>query len=213
MPIAASDNYLRKQAGELGWIQFALRGPAVWATALALELKSPRREDVRRGWIVHQIKFFFGSEEQPGKAKQNEIAANRNKNMALGCFGAAMAVIAALFVVETGHALLDGSSGCLVAVLNIIDGFHEYLEVFAIVLSAIAASVTVSTNIRAYKAHAHNYKQMGDIFTRASNSAVLIPEGDVVKYQKLIRDLGREALSENAEWLMDHRDREVEPSP
>jgi len=97
MPIAASDNYLRKQAGELGWIQFALRGPAIWATALALELKTPRREDVRLGWVENQIEFFSGTEEKPGKAKQNEDAANRNKAIALGCFGTGMAVILVLF--------------------------------------------------------------------------------------------------------------------
>ena len=213
MPIAASDNYLQKQAGELGWIQFALRGPAIWAAALALELKTPRHEDVQRGWIENQIEFFSGTEKKPGKAKQNEDAANRNKNIAFGCFGTGMVIIAVLFVVEEGRALFDDRSGCLWVVLHFIDELHEYLEVFAIVPSAIAASVTVSTNIRAYRAHAHNYTQMGEIFARARGSAALIPHADVSTFQKLMRDLGREALSENAEWLMDHRDREVEPSP
>ncbi len=53
-PIAASDNYLRKQSGDLGWIRLALRGPALWAAALALTLEGPQCEIVRRGWIKDQ---------------------------------------------------------------------------------------------------------------------------------------------------------------
>lgn len=213
MPIAASDNYLRKQAGELGWIQFALRGPAIWAAALARDLKIPRREDVLKGWITNQIEFFSGTEKKPGKAAQNNDAANRNKAAALRCFTLGMAVIAAIFCVDAAHDLFAGRSGCLWIVPHFIYGIRDELEVFAVVLSAVAASLAVSTDLRAYKAHAHNYAQMGAIFDRARTSERLIPEGDIVKYQKLMRDLGREALSENAEWLMDHRDREVEPSP
>ena len=59
-PAAASDNYLRKQSGELGWIPFALRGPALWASALALALDHPQRQMVTRGWIEDQRNFFIG---------------------------------------------------------------------------------------------------------------------------------------------------------
>jgi hypothetical protein len=50
-PEAVADSYLRKQSGELGWIQFALRGPALWATAAALALGRPCRDYVTHGWM------------------------------------------------------------------------------------------------------------------------------------------------------------------
>ena len=79
-------------------------------------------------------------------------------------------------------------------------------------LLAIAAALAVSRNLRAYEAHAHNYKQMGTLFERARVVADANPDDDHV-FRELIRELGREALFENAEWLLDHRDRPVEPGP
>lgn len=48
MPIAATDNDLHKQMGELGWIEFALPGPALWATSLALRLGVPQLETIHK---------------------------------------------------------------------------------------------------------------------------------------------------------------------
>jgi hypothetical protein len=79
LPIVASDNYLRKQAGALGWIQIALRGPALWATSLALEIKVPNRPAIGEGWILDQLKFFGGVPGYVGKSEQNKNAARRNK--------------------------------------------------------------------------------------------------------------------------------------
>lgn len=213
LPIAASDNYLRKQAGELGWIQFALRGPAVWSTSLALNLKTAHKDAVAAGWIENQIEFFIGKDRRSGKSKQNEDAARRNKRAASLCFLFAMGLVSTIFVTEQLQEAIPPRMSCLAWLLGVAKGWADWFDVAAVTLSAVAASLTVSTDLRAYKAHAHNYKQMGDIFQRAECSLRIIGDDDSDKYQELIRELGREALSENAEWLMDHRDREVEPGP
>jgi hypothetical protein len=67
---APADNYLRQQSGELGWIQFALRGPALWAAALALALSKPNRPIVTAGWMEDQLNFF-GKDRDSGKTRDN----------------------------------------------------------------------------------------------------------------------------------------------
>jgi hypothetical protein len=76
-PVGASDNYLRQQSGELGWIQFALRGPALWAAALALSLAAPNRPIVTAGWIQDQINSF-GNDRTSGKTGDNRRIARHS---------------------------------------------------------------------------------------------------------------------------------------
>ena len=105
-PAAASDNYLRKQSGELGWIQFALRGPALWGAALALTLDRPQREIVTRGWIEDQRDYFVGSgpDFKAGKARLNEQAAERGKRWARRFLFSGLAFAVVLAAVEAVRA-------------------------------------------------------------------------------------------------------------
>jgi len=73
----------------------------------------------------------------------------------------------------------------------------------------MAVFFAVSGNLRAYEAHARSYSLMGRIFSRAQTSVT--PAMSDSEFQDLVRELGREALSENAEWVADHRNRQIEP--
>jgi hypothetical protein len=227
LPIAASDNYLRKQAGELGWIEFALRGPALWGTALALRNPSPPRNIVISGWLADQRKYFIGADRRSGRAVEEQRAANRLKDAATGLFQAGLVIVGVLLLSLLPHFLEKWHFHWEFCVLDWLDWIHhtkivhKSLDIGAALLFAIAAALAVSKNLRAYDAHAHNYQQMGNIFDRAMTVASGIPvPGDArhvaehdSEFKQLIHELGREALSENAEWLMDHRDRPVEPGP
>jgi hypothetical protein len=61
----------------------------------------------------------------------------------------------------------------------------------------------------AYELHYRSYRPMGAIFGRALCEAKKIPANNDAEFQELMRDLGREALAENAEWLLDHRYRPI----
>jgi hypothetical protein len=213
LPLAASDNYLQKQAGELGWIQFALRGPALWGTALACKLKSPNRDVVINGWIKDQADYFIGEDRESGRSKANEMAADRNERLSwmlllLG-LGIAMFLFAASFVHSCAYI------GCHNALI-LQELYHEenrkIFDVVIVVVLAIAAALAVATNLRTYRAHARNYRQIGLIFVRALDVVQKSGVTDT-RFHEVVRELGREALSENAEWLMDHRDRPVDPGP
>ncbi len=87
---------------------------------------------------------------------------------------------------------------------------RDWLLVVAAVALAVAAFFTVSINLRAYEAHAHSYALMGRIFRRALDGATEAAK-EPEQFEDLVRELGREALVENAEWLLDHRNRPIEP--
>ena len=205
-PAAVSDRYLRKQSGELGWIEFALRGPALWATALAVALKNPLRELVLKGWVEDQLRFFGRPGAKDGRAKLHEHAAARGRRWArrfLYCGLAVSALLAASEALRAVGVAGPQSDGAWKAV----DEAQQWLLVLAATAPAIATFFIVSVNLRAYEAHAHSYALMGRLFSRAQQ---LANEADDPEFQGVARELGREALSETAEWLLDHRHRPIE---
>ena len=211
LPIAAADNYLRKQDGELGWIRFALQGPAIWASSLALEIGEPNRGAVMDGWIRGQADYFVGTDGVGGKALQNREAAERNDAWTFRLYILGLIFACVVLVVEFLHNNSHGAGGCFFKFIEMLHNIESYLDVAAVFFPAVAAVFAISTDLRAYEAHSHNYRQMGNLFRRAM-SVLALPDTDAAKFQDIIRELGREALAENAEWLMDHRDRRIKPN-
>ena len=64
--------------------------------------------------------------------------------------------------------------------------------------------------MRSYWPHAHAYALMRRMFRRAASFMNTADAPDDL-FQDIVRELGREALSENAEWLGEHRNRKIEP--
>jgi hypothetical protein len=203
-PVAAADNYLRKQSGELGWIQFALRGPALWAAALALAMGTPNREMVTKGWIKDQ-RDFFGKDENSGKAADNKRAARNSTRLFRAFLFGGVGVSLLLAVLEIVWLAAGRNS-----VWHQLYEVKHLLVVIAATAPALAAFFAISAEKRAYEAHFHSYTLMGAIFSRALREAKAVAPGNDKEFQDLVRDLGREALAENAEWLLDHRHRPIE---
>ena len=206
LPSAVSDHYLRLQRDELGWVQFALRGPALWAAALALELPEPCRQLVNECWIEDQCRFFHGDDRNPGRVALNETSLRRSTFWSQVFTGFGLGLSALLLVLEiirrAGWASLPPH--CLEAV-------QDWLLLLAAVAGGIAASFVISREPRAYEAHVQSYHALGGIFAKAKAEASKAPcTTDATEYQALVFDLGREALAENAAWLQDHRHRRIE---
>ena len=206
-PVAVSDNYLRLQSGELGWIQFALRGPALWASALAMELTAPRRDLVTKGWIEDQLSFFGRPGVGGGKATLHEHAADRSRLWAKRFLYGGLGVSLILAATEVAKLALGAYGWHPEDDWHTLEEAQDWLLVLAATAPAVAAFFTVSVDLRAYEAHAHSYALMGRIFARAEQVAAGAEEDE---FKAVVRELGREALSENAEWLLDHRRRPIE---
>jgi hypothetical protein len=83
------------------------------------------------------------------------------------------------------------------------------LVVLAATLPGVAAFFAISAEKRAYEPHYRSYRMMGALFAQAREEAERIPSANAGEFQELMHDLGREALAENAAWLLDHRHRPI----
>jgi hypothetical protein len=197
VPASVSDHYLRKQSGELGWIQFALRGPSLWAASVAGIARKPLRNIIERGWINDQESFFAS------KAELNRRAAEGAELfttifVALGVAGAL--ALSALYFAQTQSSVPPSCP---------FEG-HTWLIVLTATMPAVAVFFAVSARLRSYWPHAHAYALMRRMFRQAAGLMNASGASDD-QFQSIVRELGREALSENAEWLGEHCNRKIEP--
>lgn len=183
-----------------------MRGPALWSAALAQNLGQPLRRLVVRCWIEDQKQYFINTARlYRGTAKRSSFLAR---------YLLIMAIVASvvLLCMELGCAGIslcgleeNGSRGQWV---------KRILEVMVATFPVVSAFFQVSSELRVYEAHAHSYRQMRWIFARAAGAAPRIESfrAEPLKnaaFRRLVLELGREALAENAEWLVDHRRRPI----
>jgi hypothetical protein len=196
VPASVSDHYLRKQSGELGWIQFALRGPSLWATSVAEIIMKPQRGIIENGWVNDQSKFFARKAELNNRAAEG-AELYTTIFVILGIIGAIG--LGCLFFVKADDDTL----------LAKLHEDHEGLLLATATLPGVAAFFSVSARLRSYQPHAHAYALMRRMFRRAADLMSICTSD--AQFQNIVRELGREALSENAEWLGEHRNRKIEP--
>ncbi len=213
-PRAVSDHYLRMQKDELGWVQFALRGPALWAAALALRLDEPARDLINECWIEDQRNYFVGKTERHGKALQDlraneEIEKSSREWIVLGLILTVVLIGAAL-----APTMIDGQDAIEQAERSGGKAAVEWLRDAMLFLVptalTIGAAFAFYGHTRAYEAHAHSYATMGRLFAHVRREADTSEcRNGADEYKRLVFDLGREALAESADWLKDHRSRPI----
>ena len=180
-----SESYLRKQRGELDWIRTTIRSmehrDAAGAGAIPLRLGDAR------AWIDEQLAYFR-------RAGDREARKQRTCNTWARMFAsAAFLLSAALAYVAFWRPHLAES--VREAVLT------------AIALSALVAAFAHNyAEKKAYAEHSKRYAKMVLIFQTAHDQL----ESDPAQAAPLLADLGREALIENGDWLLLHRERPLE---
>ncbi len=211
VPRAVSEHYPPRHRDETAWIKACLRGPSLWALALALKLPAPCQQAVTRGWIQDQQDYFKKrAAVHKHSARSSEEWAR--KFLLAGFFFAFLLL---------GYELLDEFKEMTDAKAHLRHILHEYhkpLEAAAIVSPAIAAAFRISSEYRNHEPHLHAYTAMWAIFGRARVKAEAIglhpfESKSASRFQDLVFLTGREALAENAEWLASHRLRLLEPKP
>jgi hypothetical protein len=201
VPQAVSDSYLRKQQDDLGWIRDALHGPALWATAIALAMPRPDRHQVEAVWLRGQKSFFVGDDGQGGRARANERTYQRCRWWLRFFAGTSLVLCAFLLLVQIPWLGFLRPGPVSIKFLIASVGFSP----------AVAAAFGIYAERLALEQHAHSYAAMGALFGRALREANHIdyrPACDDA-FRDLVKELGREALDENAEWLKEHRGRPI----
>ena len=197
----AANHYLRKHSGEMEWIREALRGVNLlsWRSGEAIS-RWKRQDFVARcliaceSWSRDQAKFF-------ARAKERDERKQRKLRLAASLlFGFGVAVAVVLFFVQA------------FIVPEIQDSLLHSIIIVTVSLSlAVAASLLAYGEKMALSEQAKQYHRMAELFGRAvDHLEALHRRGDLEGLFEVYRDLGKEALAENGDWVLLHRSRPLD---
>ncbi|MBL9151866.1 MAG: hypothetical protein JNK37_05260 [Verrucomicrobiales bacterium] len=206
LPESAADYYLRSCRGQLDWIRAALRAWSVQSGEHDCQISCPWDQlpdadllrQVRERWMEDQRKFFAKNHHRD---RHRAHVCHEAARWFLGISLVATLVQSARLLWAYGHhdhhIGHDGRTHAfimLIAMGGVLAGLcHEYLEK------------------RLFEKQARSYGWMASLYeTALRRFDPLVEKGEYAQAQSLIRELGREALAENADWVIYHREREPE---
>ena len=207
LPDAVADHYLRKQRTELEWIRHAIRAwnvPGIQSSAVAhpgaafqasaQDYIRPLKELVFPHWVKHQCQYFEGATNRDHKKlKRHEHTVNW-----LFGFGLLLAIAVVIL-----HSRFHDS--------EVYQHWYHWLIVIMGTAPAIAAAMGGYAEKMAFSAQAKRYRWMHVLFARASMQLqAFLNQSALREAQQLILDLGKEALEENGDWVIIHRERTLE---
>jgi hypothetical protein len=189
LPDSASSSYLRKQLDELRWIREALR-----AAAALPPPQAPHPELTVEHWVGGQAAYYADRAQSHGKRLHHLERRSR------------------LFM---GAGLV--ATACLVLFWNRLESlpaWHRWLVVlmgFAPIGAALWETYAERLGVRT---QVNQYARFAGIFRRASRFAQRVDDrpGRHDRHHALtalLRELGREALMENGDWVLLLRERPI----
>jgi hypothetical protein len=188
---SVADFYMRKQRSELDWIRNAIRAcmigngqPGINAL-LDEEAQRERLTLVLKHWVEDQSKYFAKS------AHRDHETLHGKERMITLLFAAALVLAAVQAIVFREH--------------------NEFLLLGIGVFPVIAALLHSYLQKNAFAEHKRQYDRMSVFYHRATvHLTKLIDEDRLADARAFIAELGREALVENGDWILLHRDRPLE---
>jgi hypothetical protein len=199
-----ADAYPIKQPSELAWVKISLRTLELLdrAEGVAHErvLDPVCHGIVRRCWVFGQYMFF----------RRRGFQHNRVAEVLETWAGIFLTMTAFLLV----PLLLFVASGEIGKTIFLGLDLHNAVLSLSGLLPGSAAALTAYSERLALKAQARQYDRMRILFERAYE---LLPERIDATTASLVRavyrELGIEAMRENAEWVAVYRQRPIEPLP
>ena len=193
---AAADHYLLRQKSELDWIRHAMRSldvpldvPCDRHGAAALDPESLRA--IRDTWLRDQLRYF--------EARALRDLSRRRRFRLVAIALTVLGVLAAL-ALAVAAVFLSGS----------VD-LKPVLLPLAILLVVAAGLLEGYADKAAFAEQAKQYQRMARLFDRATRMLDAdLKEERLERAAELLRALGQEALNENADWVMLHRERPLE---
>jgi hypothetical protein len=193
---SVANNYLKEQRSELDWIRHALRS---WSLPfykkghilqdLPVEKDKERWQVIMNGWINDQYKYF-------AKSSLREIHRLKKINKI------------ANFLLIGGFTLI-----ALNMMYHWFIGYSQHAPIlyFASIFPIGAGLLFGYAEKRSLAAHARQYEKMSALFAKAKRQLEECLSRDAfAESQEIIYELGKEALKENGDWVLTHRDRPIE---
>jgi hypothetical protein len=193
---SVANNYLKEQRSELDWIRQGLRS---WSlpffqkgndlTNLDQDMESARWKLIIDGWINDQYKYFAKSSGREVKRLQKLTRAANF--LLIGGFS--------LIGVNMAYHWFIGHTS-LAWVLYIASIF----PIGAGLLFGYAEKLSLSE-------HARQYEKMTALFANAKHQLEqCLEKGSFTDAREVVYELGKEALKENGDWVLTHRNRPIE---
>jgi CheY-like chemotaxis protein len=204
----AADSYLRIHRSELDWVRDALRA---WNSAheggAAERADATRWELVRSQWIDHQNAWFADR----ARARHASNARCKRRSSLLLWSGFAVAVLLlGLLLMDVGREVEPAGREVELAGQD-VPGYVHYFIVASALLVLVGGLVRAYAEKMGFEPEANRYRLMTPLFERADRRLeALLGAGRGDEAVLLVEELGREALAENAEWLLSRRERRLE---
>jgi len=189
-------SYLQMQQSELAWIRLALR-TAYLITGIgnAQSDDSPSHPESVR-WVDSQIEYY----EAAGKREETHLRRIERATVAVATAGFALSAIAFIFGWMLTHQMVSAATVLRVSV----QGSLAYWETMPLALGSMLALIfRFYAQQRGFNENARRYQHMFTVFD-AAKRRLREQHGDP---RRVLEQLGHEALSEHAAWLILHRER------
>ena len=197
VPDCPADHYLRDQRDELEWLRQAVRAMDL-PSGMTVNVPDSKTglQIALAAWVKDQMDWFReNAPKQANLAEKLSVRAGR-------WFKAAIATV--LFTVVF-H-----------AVANVwFPDLHELvipsLPALYGMLFAVSGVIKLYANIMAHQEQSNRYRKMASHFGLCNERLdSALANGDIQTAQSIVLMMGRQALAENAEWLLLHRQRPIE---
>ena len=205
---SVADVYLTHQP-EVRWIRTILR--VAWLLDISRnsssQVSQPSEEDRARSaaheWIGGQVRYFLGGDARPGALRRNQKKAR--KFLKLGVFGVVVALLGVLPGVGQSVGLWQAPDWASVGGQGL----------WALGLGVVAVSAAYS-ELMAFRDVSRRYVQSIEVFQDGLarlNRIESSPPADrwLTQIQKVVEDVGSEALQETSTWFATSYDRKVRP--
>jgi len=181
--------YMRMQQSELQWIRMALRSAAF------VEALAPHVHDERAAldWVREQWRYYH----RAAARDQRSARTYRRIGKVSQYVGLGAVFAVAVLLLPPFHALPG----------NLMAGTKHWAASSAALVGAAAALFASYADKRGYSANAKRYDRMFGVFDRALHQLHRLAGTGPAGQAHIVREVGREALVEQAEWLLARRDR------
>jgi hypothetical protein len=207
------ESYLRKQRSELEWIRSALRSCDVLTAAAAsipegAPVPWPERLRFVTSWVKDQRRYFSS------KARSEKEQLRKESTLVewLLKLSGGLSIVLALLL---GIPFAAGFAPMARVQSLVPSGWQHGAWMVIIPMLAVSAGLLHGYGQQlARPEHIRQFTRMSELFYAAEQELEkLLREGQQEAAVALVRDLGIEALDENGDWLILHRERPLEVPP
>ena len=206
------DWYLRKQRSDLEWIRSALRSCDVMTAAAetrgeTMALSPSERLTLVLNWVADQ-RGYYATKTRTEKAKLERERSLVARLLKVG--GLLSLVLATILIVPT---VASGILSEGVARLT-PTAFQHGAWMVIIPMFAVSAGLLHGYGQQLARAeHARQFERMSELFYAAEKDLRKAAQEGGENAAGMVRELGIEALDENGDWLILHRERPLEVPP